>query len=201
MLRKTLPVVFGMVALLAAVCSVLAYPTPSSVPVRWELHFIPGELRLYHHEPSDRHYWYFTYMVENRTGRDQTWAPQFTLFTDAGEILPSGEGVPMEVTRSILSMLGNELLMNQYEVIGELLQGREHAKEGLVVWPARNLNITELSMFISGISGETRRVTDPLTGEEFLFRKTLQRDYTVPGDPAARGSRPIELASQRWILR
>jgi hypothetical protein len=200
MLRKTLPV-FGVLALLAVACSVLAYPTPSAVPLRWELNFIPGELRLYHHQPNDRHYWYFTYMVENRTGREQTWAPRFTLFTDAGEILSSGEGVTLEVTRSIMSMLGNELLMNQYEIIGELLQGREHAKEGLVVWPARNLNITELSLFISGASGETARVTDPLTGEELLLRKTLQRDYVVPGNPAARGSRPLELSSQRWIFR
>lgn len=200
MLRKTLPVV-GVFALLAIACSALAYPTPSAVPVRWELNFIPGELRLYHHQPTDRAYWYFTYTVENRTNRDQTWAPQFTLFTDAGEILASGEGVTLGVTRSIMSMLGNELMMNQYEVIGELFQGREHAKEGLVVWPARNLNITELSLFIAGISGETARVTDPRTGEDVLLRKTLQRNYTIPGNPGARGSTPVELDSHHWIFR
>lgn len=201
MLRNSLPAL-GVIAVLVLVCNVMAsYPTPASVPVRWELNFIPGELRLYHHESTDRHYWYLTYTVENRTRRDQTWAPQFTLFTDAGEILSSGEGVSMEVTRSIMSMLGNELMMNQYEIIGELLQGREHAKEGLVVWPARNLNVTELSLFVSGISGETARVTDPVTGEEILLRKTLQRDYIVPGDPAARGSEPIEFDSHRWIFR
>jgi hypothetical protein len=191
----------GMLFLVAVLSGATSYPTPSAVPVRWELNFTPGELRLFTDAATERNYWYFTYMVENRTGRDQTWAPRFHLMTDAGEIMASGDGVSMDITNAILDMLGNELLMNQFEVIGDLLQGREHAKEGLVVWPARHLNVTEISLFISGISGETARVIDPLTGEEHLLRKTLQRSYLVPGNPTARGSRPLEMTEQRWIFR
>lgn len=182
-------------------CTAMAYPRPAAVPYRWELHFEPGPLRLYVDDLENAAYWYFTYTVTNRTGRDQTWAPTFVLFTDAGEILHSGEHVPQRVTREIMDMLGNQLAQNQYEIIGEILQGREHAKDGIVVWPARQLNITELSLFVSGTSGETARVKNPVTDEESLLRKTLQRDYLIPGSPLARGSREIELVDQRWIFR
>jgi hypothetical protein len=44
-------------------------------------------------------------------------------------------------------------------------------------------------------------VRNPVTGEQTVLRKTLQREYLIPGDPAARGSRPVELVRQQWIFR
>ncbi len=190
-----------LLAVLCIVSAVVAYPTPSAFPIRWELEFQPGDLRLYVDDLEETHYWYFTYTVINRTGRDQIWAPNFVLFTDAGSIRRSGEDVPARITEEIFDMLGNELIETQYEILGEILQGREHAKEGLVIWPADERSITEMSLFIAGISGETARVTNPLTGENLLLRKTLQRDYLIPGNPSARGSEPVEMAEQRWIFR
>jgi hypothetical protein len=191
-------------ALAAAVtiCAVAAgYPKPAPVPFRWELEFDSGDLRLYTDESTGSHYWYFTYTITNRTGKDQLWAPSFVLFTDAGEILHAGRDVPTRITEDILALLGNELLEDQNEIIGDILQGKENAREGLVVWPARKTDITELSLFVAGISGETARVKNPLNGREVILRKTLQRDYLIPGNPVARGSKPIELVEQTWILR
>jgi hypothetical protein len=134
-------------AVLLAISSVLAYPRPNSVATRWELEFKPGDLRLYM-DPGEGEveaYWYFTYMVTNRTGRDQVWAPTFVLFTDEGEILPSGRGVPSRVAADIQELLANKFLEHQNEIIGEIYHGRDHAKEGLVVWPARTLDINEMS--------------------------------------------------------
>jgi len=193
-----------LVCLAVLVCAAgiaAAYPVPSSFPVRWELEFQPGDLRLYHDDLDDNYYWYFTYTVVNRTGRDQIWAPHFLLFTDAGEARSSGENVPARITSEIYAMLGNELIQTQYEILGSILQGREHAKEGLVIWPVQDTGVTEMSLFISGTSGETARVEHPLTGEQLLLRKTLHRSYLVPGDPVARGSQPAELVNQRWIFR
>ena len=76
-----------------------------------------------------------------------------------------------------------------------------NAKDGLVIWPAASTHVNEMSLFISGISGETARVTNPATGENIILRKTLQRDYLVRGDALARGSRPAELVAQQWVLR
>ena len=154
---RTLRAAMAALAVLLAISSVLAYPRPGSVATRWELEFKPGNLRLYMDpgEGESEAYWYFTYKVTHRTGRDQVWAPTFVLFTDAGEILASGRGVPSRVAADIRELLANEFLEHQNEIIGDIYHGRDHAKEGLVVWPAR---------IRSGGRGP-RRFLDPLLQE------------------------------------
>jgi hypothetical protein len=193
----------GCIALLvlATLSAAIAYPKPAVVPYRWELDFDAGPLRLYADPVTGASYWYFTYVVTNRTSDDQIWAPSFVLYTDQGEILSSGEDVPSVVEESIREMIGNPLLEMQNEVIGDLYQGREHAKDGLVVWQAPSTDVNELSLFVSGISGETARVENPISGEELILRKTLQRNYLIRGDAAARGSDPGGMVDDRWVLR
>lgn len=188
-------------AALVAVAVSADFPRPAPVPFRWELEFDSGPLRLYLDPQGSGAYWYLTYTVTNRTGSDQLWAPKFTMFTDAGDILDSGRNVPSRITEAIMQILDNDFLQDQNDVIGDILQGRENAKEGLVIWPAVSLSVTELSVFIAGISGETARVKHPINGQEIILRKTLQRDYLVPGSALARGSQPVELVSQQWVLR
>ncbi len=187
--------------LLAIAGSGLAYPTPAGVPFRWQFEFEAGEFRLYVDEETGDAYWWMPYMVTNRTERDRIWAPKFTLYTDAGEIIESGKDVSSRVTEKIRALLNNPLIETQNEIIGDLLTGRENAREGLAIWPARVLQTNEISMFISGISGETTRVSNPITGEQVILYKTLQRNYLIPGDAMARGSDPIELVEETWILR
>jgi len=192
------------VAAVAAIVSLAAaYPEPNRVPTRWELDFEPGPLRLYIDRTSadPAAYWYMTYKVVNNTGEDRFWAPQFTLFADTGEITGAGERVPMAVERAIQAMLGNELLERQIQAIGKIHVGEPNAIDALVVWPADDLDVTELSVFVSGISGETAAVTNPVTGEKVVLQKTLKRDYVVPGDPAARGDDPVPLANETWVMR
>ena len=186
---------------LAIGCVAWAFPKPAPVPYRWELNFEPGPLRMYVDADTGGVYWYFTYTVTNRTGKDQLWAPRMVLFTDGGEILESGREVPARVTEDLLDLLGNVFLEDQNAALGDILQGRENAKEGLVIWPAKYLKVTEMSLFIAGISGETARVKNPITGEEVILRKTLKRDYVIPGDPLARGSEPVQLVAEEWIMR
>lgn len=182
-------------------CLAWAFPEPALVPYRWELDFQPGHLRLYVDPVDDTAWWYFTYKVVNETGDDQLWAPSFVLFTDAGEILTSGRDVPTGIEEDICSLIGNDLMETQNEVIGEIFQGLEHAREGVVVWPARETDVNELSLFVAGISGETARISNPVTGEDLILRKTLQRDYLIRGKAITRGSEPVELLEERWILR
>jgi hypothetical protein len=201
-LRRLLPTRLApLLVLLVVAGTALAYPKPASVPYRWELDFEPGKLRMYTDPMDGRMYWYFTYKVTNRTGSDQLWAPGFVLYTDTGEILESGRGVPTRVTESLIRLLGNDLLEVQNEIIGDIFQGPEYAKDGIVVWPAARTDVNEMALFAAGISGETARVRNPLTDEEVILRKTLQRDYLIRGDATARGSEPIELVDQSWVLR
>jgi hypothetical protein len=198
--RPGSPIV-AVLTLLALVGVGWAYPKPSAVITRWQLEFEPGPLRLFVDPVDNEVYWYFTYVVTNETGRDQIWAPSFVLYTDVGEILTAGAGVPTRVEQSIRNLLGNPLLETQTEVIGEILQGKEHARDGLAVWPARDTSVNELSLFIGGVSGETARVINPITLEQVILRKTVQRDYLIPGNALALGDRPVELAEERWVMR
>lgn len=200
--RSILGLIAGLAVLAAVVTPVLAYPKPAAVPYRWELDFTPGPLRLYVDELEGRAYWYFTYEAINRTGRDRIWAPELTIFTDSGEILRSGEGVPSHVTEDVLALLDDELLESQNEIIGDLLQGKENGREGLVLWPAKSLQVNELSLFIRGISGESTRIPHPLeAGQQITLHKTLQLDYLIPGDMMARGSKPVEVVDTGWVMR
>ena len=191
----------AVVTLLAITAGLAAYPKPARVPYRWQLEFDPGHLRLYQDPIDGATYWYFTYTIVNRTGSDQIWAPSLVLFTDQGEILRSGDGVPSRIEDAVRDLLGNRLLETQHEVIGDVFQGKEHAKDGLVVWPAETTDVNELSLFVGGLSGETARVRDPISGRQMILRKTLQRDYLIRGNAMARGSKPIEVVREEWILR
>lgn len=178
-----------------------AHPTPAAVRYRWELEFEPGPLRLYVDPLESRAYWYFTYQVTNRTGRNQVWAPSFTLYTDAGEILEGGREVPFRVVTDLLDLMRSDLIEDQNQIIGDILHGREHAKEGLIVWPADDVQVNRMELFIAGISGETARVRNPVSGEEVILRKTLQIDYLIRGNALSRGSKPVEEVDRRWIMR
>jgi hypothetical protein len=198
---RRLLVLLPALAVLALSAVASAFPTPSPVPYRWQLDFYPGEFRMFVDRGTGQAYWYLTYQVVNRTGKSQIWAPQMTLFTDAGEIMLSGQEVPRGVEEAILDLHGNPLLERQIDVIGDLLVGPENAKDGLAVWPAHTVHVNELSLFIRGLSGESAGVMNPMTGRREVLHKTLQRDYLIPGNAIDRGSAPIELRSQRWILR
>jgi hypothetical protein len=201
MLSMRLIVRTAVLAVLVAAAGAAGYPRPAPVPPRWELEFQAGDLRLYVDSLTEQPFWYFTYQVTNRTGREQVWAPSFTLFTDAGQIIASGRGVPSRVVDDIREMLASPLIETQHEIIGEIFHGREHARDGLVVWLADEIDVNEISMFVGGLSGESVAVKNPATGDEVVLRKTLVRDYLVPGDVLPRGSKPLELVEQRWVMR
>ena len=187
--------------LLLMAVSVAGHPKPAAVPYRWQLEFKPGDLRVWVNPRDDKPYWYFTYTVTNRTGQEQVWAPVFTMLTDAGEIMTSGENVPADVTSTLKALLANDLLETQTEVIGELLQGKEHAKDGLVIWPMPTTDLTDISIFVRGLSGETAKVKNPSTKKDVVLHKTLKRDYLIPGNALDRGSKAVELVSEQWIFR
>ncbi|TVQ33063.1 MAG: hypothetical protein EA376_03130 [Phycisphaeraceae bacterium] len=182
----------------------LAAPQPSPIPTRWELDLRPGPLRIVHLDVpgiGPQTYYYLTYLVVNNSGQDLTFAPSFQLTTDEGELVRSGEDVPLWVTRELLNRLRNPLLEDEIGVLGMLEQGEENGIEGLVVWPARNLKVDEVVVYAAGFSGETRRIRRPDTGEEVTLRKVMMLRHDTPGEQTRRGSLPLERTVQRWILR
>ena len=126
-----------------------------------ELDFSATELRLFKDPESGLHYWFFTYEVENNTGRDIRFAPRIELLIDDGRIVRQGEGVPGSVTAQIKEYLGNPLLEDQFEILGAVMQGKAHAKSGLVVFQAEDLTPTELTVFVQGAVPRERAAASP----------------------------------------
>jgi hypothetical protein len=196
--------------------SVLAAPEPALIPVRWQLDVEAGPLRMATVDVEievpgpngtvalvrqPRAYFYFVYKVVNKTGQDLTFAPSFEMATDDGDLFKAGRNVPLEVTGTLLQRLRNSFLQDQVSIIGTLGQGEENAKEGLVVWEAPNLKVDEITIFASGFSGESRRITKPGSGEEVVLRKTLMLRHLAPGDISVFDDQVIPRTEERWILR
>ena len=155
-----------------------------SSPQIWTLDIKPGPLRLYVDPIDGKHYHYFTYQVVNSTKADRMFAPTIELFTDKGLIIPSGSGVPSQVSRRLMGYLSNPLMEDEHQIIGDLKQGKEHAKDGIVVWEAADLDSNQMTLFITGLSNGINRIPHPITGDEVLLRKTLRLDYVISGNPA-----------------
>lgn len=203
-LRGALQGAIGAALCFSVVAAHAAPPQPAPVPSRWQLDIRPGPLRVTTVNVPDRGpraFFYFTYEVVNNTGQDLLFAPSFELATDDGELLRSGRNVPAAVVRTIMDRLENPYLEDEIRIIGILQQGRENARDGLVIWPAEDLDVDEVKVFAKGFSGETRTVTRPDNGEEVVLYKVLMLTHTVPGNIAGRGSAPLERVEERWILR
>jgi len=182
----------------AAVAAPIA--EPRAVDAK-ELDFAASELRLWKDPETGGHFWYFTYEVVNNTGKDQRFAPRLDLVVDDGRIVRQGDGVPTRVNRELKQFLGNPLLEDQFEILGIVLQGKSHAKSGLVVFKAEDLTPTELTVMVQGLSKETEKHPNPKTGELVTLRKTVRIYYLVAGDPRPSGSETYPIVSRGWIFR
>lgn len=170
----------------------------------WTIDFKPGPLKLYYDPETSRTFRYFTYRVINGTGKDHMFAPRIELFLDKGLILLSGRGVPSEVTKRLRILLNDPLLEDENQILGDLKQGKEHAKDGLVIWPDTDLSSNDLTIFVTGLSNDTIRVPHPQTDEEVLLRKTLRLDYHIPGNALDRPreqANPISPASTERAIQ
>lgn len=200
------PAAAAMVAVLAAT-SLVAAPEPDPVPTRWQLYVETSPLQLTTVEGPDgrqRPYFFMTYEVTNDSGQDVVFAPVFELADDEGRTVRAGRDVPGVVTQRLLQRLENPLLQDQIGILGLLLQGRDNAKEGLVVWPAEDLGVDRIDVFGVGFSGEIKSVMfpDPTAGErEVFFRKTLMLSYSTPGELIPGRVEPIKPFETRWVMR
>ncbi|MAY75990.1 MAG: hypothetical protein CMJ31_14980 [Phycisphaerae bacterium] len=196
-------------AVVAVAVSVSAAPEPEPFPTRWEFDMVPGDLRFTvvegeNGEPTP--VFYLTYAVTNYSSRDRIFAPSFELLTDQGQLLRAGRGVVPEVTRSLLERLDDPFLEDQFSIVDTLRQGRENTRFGLVVWPATDLDIDEITIFAAGFSGEstTYFTNDPESGRRnrHILRKTRVLEYDTPGNlvPTTRTT-TIDRSGEAWVMR
>ncbi len=182
----------------------LAPPEPEAIPRRWQLEIEPGSLRLATVElpgGAKKAFYYLTYRVINNSGEDLLFAPSFELTSEYGN-RRSGTEVPTEVTRALIAQTQNTYIEDQISIIGQLLQGKENAKDGIVIWPANDLDVDSLVIYAAGFSGETTSVDMPATKDKVVLRKTFQMNYQVAGDMSQMIGKEIARSeSPRWIMR
>jgi hypothetical protein len=182
----------------------VAAPQPDPIPRRWELDVEAGPLRATVVDDADgepRAYFYLTYKVTNRSGQELYLAPLWELATDEGEIIRSGRNVTASVYEAIIERLRNPFMQDEIDIQGLLLNGREHQRQGVVVWPAENLGIDRVAVFGAGFSGETRSYIRPDTGESVVLRKTLTLRHVVPGEIDPGLNPTLERVETQWTLR
>lgn len=188
----------------------VAPPPSQRVPAgeTWQLDFRPGPLRVYVDPFSGEAYWYMTYEVSNRSGRERMWAPRIELHSDAGQIQPSGQGVPRLVTEDLQRTLSSDRsrrrtdkVLDQNQMIGPIMTGPEHVREGLVVWRVADSTITELTVYVGGVTNHRETVSHPETGEPVVMRRSRALRFTTPGEIVLLEGAPIEVGSQEWVLR
>lgn len=201
--------VFAAFSLLAlSTLPALAAPEPAPVPKRWEFDAQFSPLRITTvamPEGGTRAYFYLTFKVTNLTGHDRLFVPSFELATDSGKVYRSGRDVPVAVVRDILDRLENPFLEDQIKITDTLLQGRENAKEGLIVWPAAELKLEEIKVYAGGFSGETAtiEIPDAETGTKtkVVLRKTKELVYRPGGEIDPAREHEVQLIRDGWIMR
>ena len=182
----------------------LAYPEPAIVASSWSLAFTlaePATIAVPDVHGSTRWYWYVAYQVANHSGDDRRFIPEFTIATDRGHIISAGRKVPGAVFRAIKAELKNPLLESPTQIVGKILQGEDFAKEGVAIWPVPDQDVDEFSLFVSGLSGETATIRNPLTGDEVLMRRTLMLTYATPGNNPNPQDQSVILTARREVMR
>ncbi len=194
-----------------------AAPEPATVPVSWQLTFryqdpqrvsilLPGRAR-----PVV--YWYMLYTVENPTGREVDFYPEFDLVTDTLKVVRSEIGVSPEAYRAVERRSGDPLLVPPEKASGLLRRGKDQARHSVAIWRDFDAKARAFKVYVSGLSGEVKRLNNPAfdtdkeesetNKREFLLRKTLEIPYRFPGSERTRPRTTPERVTggQKWIMR
>jgi hypothetical protein len=158
-------------------------------------------------------FWYLLYRVTNNTRREVQFYPSFRLVTDTLKLVEGGDRISPSVYDAIALRHRNEypFFTPPRKVTGPLLQGQENTRTSAVVFRQFDREASAFTIYISGLSGEVRRIRNPgfLTNQAeseqnprvFLFRRTLAIKYDLPGDPGTQAQAVPIRRSRQWVMR
>lgn len=201
-------------------------PQPSPSPISWELEFKfhdPQriEVQLGNTGQSEV-YWYMVYTVTNYTERSRMFFPTFQLVTEDLQVIDTDTGISLLVFETIRERhrATHKYLVHPTRAIGELLRGDDNARESVAIWREVDLTANEFSVYVAGLSGETRFVPNPthdparpvaelaaggkvqtVNPKHFTLRKTLGIRYNLSGSSSARLAAKPERTGMDWIMR
>jgi hypothetical protein len=198
-------VLTGAALILAAPASAPgAHPEPRVVSDSWVLDLDyqqPRPIAVENADGEAQWYWFMPYKVTNDTGDTRLFIPEVTIYENTGRIIEANENVPERVFEKVKDRLDNPLLKSPLNIVGELLEGEDYAKESVIIWSASEEDVDSFRLFFSGLSGETANVDNPRTGNAVLMRRTLMLEYQTPGNYDTPQNQPIEQINEEWVMR
>jgi hypothetical protein len=181
----------------------IAYPEPSAASRSWQLDFTHSAPRpiAVSTPQGTKWFWYMTYKVVNNSGSEQVFVPEVSIATDQGDIIEAGKNVPTSVFPAVKRKANVRLLESPVQVMGQILQGEDNARESVIIWPAFDHDVDEVKVFVTGLSGETQAVVNPVTKDEVTTRKTLMISYRLPGTGGSIQTQPVLGGEEEWVMR
>ena len=187
-----------------------AAPRPSLAPEAgiWTLDVVYTQPSQYVASSDDggvERFWYTVLSLTNNTGRDVPFYAKFELMTDTWQITNSDTGIT-KPTYDALKLMNEgsfPFLLTRDEVDSVILQGEDNSVDLLVVWKDFDIAAKEVKLFFGGLSNETAVVEAQKDGEtvKYYLQKTLELDYSIPGDEEKRGSQELVFDAQKWVMR
>jgi hypothetical protein len=192
-------------------------PTPAVASTAWTLNIkFQDPQRLSVVEPGQAQpvvYWYMLYTVENTTGREVQFYPEFELVTDTLRVVRSELNVSPAAYRAVAHRANDPALLPPEKIAGRILVGKDRARHGVAIWKDFDPRAKGFTVYIGGLSGETARWKNPAFDTEkpegrgnqkyFMLRKTLAIPYAFGGSEAKRSltapRRQVE--KQAWGMR
>lgn len=201
----------------AALGAAVAGPRAGLVASTWQLGFdFHDPQRIAVRLPGDDHattFWYVLYRVTNHTGKDVEFYPSFRVVTDTLEVVEGGAGISPSVYDAIAARHKKEFPFFDApaKVSGPLMQGTVNSRTSAAVFRTFDTNAAGFKLYVSGLSGDIERVTNPVFDPHrdeskdnprfFLLKRTLEVEYDLPGDPQTRMyAKPIR-RNRRWVMR
>jgi hypothetical protein len=180
-------------------------PEPQAITTAWQFDMEFDQLRMIEVKlpttEGSSFFWYLPYTVTNNTGEDRLFIPEFTVLGSDGSLVTAGRKINPIVFDAIKARLENPLLESPLQVLGNVLQGEDNARDSVAIWPVEFSDIDTMRVFVTGLSGETAIVADPMTDEEVILRKTLMLGFETPGDLTHVLTKPITFAQRTWVMR
>lgn len=238
-MKPMLPAILSAAALIAAIPAPTTVhadqeaaspvPAPDAVTHDWAFDFKfsqPDTIAIDQPDGSVQWYWYMTYKVTNYNDDELFFDPKVVIQNNTGEIVTANLGVDANVFNQVRNLVRNPLLVSPLEVPGNVLKGDDFARQSVIIWKASKKDIDAFRVFVGGIYGEQKTVTDPSTGEPImipvidpltdkpktdhngkpmmqpmLVTRTKMLSYETPGTVISLENPSIELEEEADVMR
>lgn len=204
-------------------------PKPDAVTQDWSFDFEytqPDTIAIEKPDGSIQWYWYMTYKITNFEEDELFFDPRIVIHSDNGEIVTANLGVDATVFKEVRNLLENPLLRAPVEMPGRVFKGENYARQSAIIWKVSDEDIDSFKVFVGGIYGETKTVTNPNTGEPIMIpvidaltgeavkgpddqplmqtlqvKRTRMIHYKTPGTTESQQDPAIQLIEEKDVLR